>query len=102
MALKFTRNLRPAVTVFDCMDELSAFAFAPPELLLLESELLGRADLVFTGGRSLYEAKRKRHPDVSMPSEQRRRRSLLRARAATSVIPPTRPGLRVPASASAA
>jgi len=64
MALPFTRHLDPAVTVFDCMDELSAFAFAPPALLDLETELLDRADLVFTGGQSLYEAKRQRHPRV--------------------------------------
>ena len=48
--------------VYDCMDELSAFRFAPPELLRREEDLLRRADLVFTGGRSLYEAKRDRHP----------------------------------------
>ena len=46
------------------MDELSAFRFAPPALLALEEELLGLADLVFTGGHSLYEAKRARHADV--------------------------------------
>jgi glycosyltransferase involved in cell wall biosynthesis len=46
------------------MDELSAFRGAPPGLLRLEQALLDRADLVFTGGRSLYEAKRDRHPRV--------------------------------------
>ena len=30
----------------------------------MEAALLERADLVFTGGLSLYEAKRKRHPRV--------------------------------------
>ena len=48
------------------MDELSAFRGAPPRMLELESELLSRADLVFTGGRSLYEAKRDRHARVSL------------------------------------
>jgi len=66
MALAFTRSLRPLVTVFDVMDELSAFAGAPPQLAELEAELFERADLVFTGGRSLYEAKRDRHPDVHL------------------------------------
>nr|WP_277923773.1 UDP-galactopyranose mutase [Sphingomonas sp. TREG-RG-20F-R18-01] len=46
------------------MDELSAFRFADPALLEREARLLARADLVFTGGYSLYEAKRERHRDV--------------------------------------
>lgn len=58
MALPFTRHLDPMLTVYDCMDELSAFKFAPPALLELEKELLSKATLVFTGGRSLYEHKR--------------------------------------------
>ncbi|MGN7786165.1 glycosyltransferase family 1 protein [Niabella sp. 22666] len=58
MALLFSRHLEPILTVYDCMDELSAFKFAPPALLELEKELLTHATLVFTGGRSLYEHKR--------------------------------------------
>jgi glycosyltransferase involved in cell wall biosynthesis len=64
MALAFTGALRPLVTVYDCMDELSAFRGAPPALVRRERELLRRADVVFTGGRSLYEAKRQLHPNV--------------------------------------
>jgi UDP-galactopyranose mutase len=64
IALQFTRHLRPRATVYDCMDELSAFRGASPLLRGLEVELLSRADLVFTGGQSLYEAKRGRHPRV--------------------------------------
>ena len=64
MALGFTDHLEPLATVYDCMDELSAFAAAPPEMLARESELLARANLVFAGGQSLYEAKRGRHPRV--------------------------------------
>ena len=64
MALEFTRDLSASAIVFDCMDELSAFAGAPRELLALETELLARADLVFTGGQSLYEAKRNRNRRV--------------------------------------
>ena len=52
--------------VYDCMDELSAFRGAPPGMLEMERRLLARADLVFTGGRSLYEAKRGRHPAVHL------------------------------------
>lgn len=64
MALPFTQHLAPRAVVYDCMDELSAFANAPPELVAWEAKLLERADVVFTGGRSLYEAKRGRHPEV--------------------------------------
>ena len=61
MALDFAAHLKPDLTVYDCMDELSAFHSAPPRMLELEQALLNRADLVFTGGRSLFEAKRNRH-----------------------------------------
>jgi len=64
MALSFSRHLRPLAIVYDCMDELSAFAGAPPALREREAELMVRADLVLTGGQSLYEAKRDLHPNV--------------------------------------
>jgi glycosyltransferase involved in cell wall biosynthesis len=64
MALAFTAHLEPEVVVFDCMDELSAFKDAPPDLLAREQLLLQSADLVFTGGQSLFEAKRDRHHDI--------------------------------------
>jgi UDP-galactopyranose mutase len=64
MALPFTRQLTAQAVVFDCMDELSGFAGAPPEMKKLERELLACADLVTTGGRSLYEAKRSLHHNV--------------------------------------
>jgi UDP-galactopyranose mutase len=64
MMLRWADRLEPNVIVYDCMDELSMFRGAPPELLEREKELLERADLVFTGGQSLYEAKRDRHPAV--------------------------------------
>ena len=64
MALGFTGELTPQATVYDCMDELSAFRGAPPELRERERQLFTRADAVFTGGISLYEAKRAQHPNV--------------------------------------
>jgi UDP-galactopyranose mutase len=64
IALGFAEHVRAAVVVYDCMDELSAFHGAPPELRLQERRLFARADLVFTGGQSLYEAKRAHHPRV--------------------------------------
>lgn len=62
MALAFANGVAARVTVYDCMDELALFAGASPRLLLLEKRLLKHADLVFTGGRSLQEAKMRRHP----------------------------------------
>ena len=64
MALDFTRHLRPLAVVYDCMDELSAFKNAPECLKHRERELFKTADLVFTGGQSLYEAKRDQHHSV--------------------------------------
>ncbi len=63
-ALAFSDHLKASLTVYDCMDELSAFAGADPSLPAREQALLRRADLVFTGGQSLYEAKRRHHRDV--------------------------------------
>ena len=64
MMLPFSRHIDADVTVFDAMDELSKFKFAPTKLLELEQELIDLADVVFTGGSSLYEAKKDRHPSV--------------------------------------
>ncbi len=64
MATAWTRHLIPRATVYDCMDELANFTGAPRELVERERELLARADVVFTGGQSLYESKRDRHSNV--------------------------------------
>jgi UDP-galactopyranose mutase len=64
MALPMADKLEPEGIIFDCMDELSAFKHAPQELLDQESALFKAADVVFTGGRSLYNAKKSRHPNV--------------------------------------
>jgi UDP-galactopyranose mutase len=64
MALDFSQHLKPLATVYDCMDELSAFKGASPHLKIREQQLFARADLVFTGGQSLYEAKRNQHRSV--------------------------------------
>ena len=61
MSLLFTEHLDARVTVYDCMDELSAFMGAPAQLLDMERQLLARADVVFTGGVSLWEVKQRQH-----------------------------------------
>jgi glycosyltransferase involved in cell wall biosynthesis len=50
--------------VYDCMDELSQFRFAHPDLVRRERLLLANADVVFTGGYKLYESKRRYHDNV--------------------------------------
>lgn len=64
MALPLAIHIRPALVIYDCMDELSGFRDAPAELVERERQLFAQADLVFTGGQSLYEAKRRLHPAV--------------------------------------
>ena len=64
MMLPLSRHIEASAVVYDCMDELSAFKFAPPEMTQLEAELMSRADVVFTGGYSLYEAKQGRHDNI--------------------------------------
>jgi UDP-galactopyranose mutase len=64
MAIPVSDHFNPIMVVYDCMDELTAFKFAPQSLRDRENELFKKADLVFTGGYSLYEAKKHKHPDV--------------------------------------
>lgn len=64
MSLPIAADVEPSLVVYDCMDELSAFRGAPPTLRERERELFARADLVFTGGQSIYEAKRAHHRSV--------------------------------------
>jgi UDP-galactopyranose mutase len=64
MALPLLQELTPRCIVYDCMDELSAFKNPPPHLVEHEDALLKRADIVFTGGPSLYKAKKHRNPHV--------------------------------------
>jgi glycosyltransferase involved in cell wall biosynthesis len=64
MAVPLGAELTPRGVVYDCMDELTAFKNAPRQLVQRENALFKMADLVFTGGRSIYNAKCSRHPDV--------------------------------------
>ena len=64
MALEYSDHLHPKLIIYDCMDELSAFKFADPDLKKYEALLFEKADLVFTGGYSLYEAKKHLHKNI--------------------------------------
>jgi UDP-galactopyranose mutase len=84
MMLGFSRHLPAICTVYDCMDELANFRFAPPELLDRERELFALADVVFTGGYSLYEAKRLKHGNLHPFPSSVDRRHFAQARLATA------------------
>ncbi len=59
----FAGRLNGRAIVYDCMDELSLFRGAPPELVRRERELLAAADVVFAGGPRIWEAKRQLNPN---------------------------------------
>jgi Glycosyl transferases group 1 len=64
MAMAFSDHLSAEAVIYDCMDELSAFKFAPQSLVEYERKLLAKADLVFTGGHRLYQAKKAFHTNI--------------------------------------
>jgi glycosyl transferase family 1 len=96
MALGYSSGLAPAAIVYDCMDELSLFRGAPPTLLEREAALLALADLVFTGGQSLYEAKRDRHTQVHAFPSSIDAEHFGRARALTSLPEPPDQAVAIP------
>jgi glycosyltransferase involved in cell wall biosynthesis len=60
----FLDSFDAAATVYDCMDELAQFRFAPPSLRQREELLISRADVVFTGGYQLFQSKSRYHSNV--------------------------------------
>ncbi len=64
MALTVGNQFSPTMIIYDCMDELSLFKNAPIELQERERELFQIADLVFTGGHNLYQAKKENHNNI--------------------------------------
>jgi UDP-galactopyranose mutase len=85
MALRWSDDLPAAAIVYDCMDELSAFRGAPPQLVSAELDLLRRADLVFTGGTQLFRSKRGRHHAVHRFASSVDHAHFAQARRATTV-----------------
>ena len=64
ITLGLNHGLNAKSIVYDCMDELSAFKNASPLLIEREDALFKVADIVFTGGPSLYQSKRVKHGNV--------------------------------------
>jgi len=81
MAVSFSKNFNPTLVIYDCMDELSAFNFAPPQLKEQENYLFSVADIVFTGGYSLYEVKKHYHNNIHLFPSSIDKKHFERARA---------------------
>jgi glycosyltransferase involved in cell wall biosynthesis len=60
----FLDGIDAAATIYDCMDELAQFRFAPPFLREREQMLISRVDVVFTGGYQLFQSKSRYHSNV--------------------------------------
>lgn len=92
----FAGQMGERLTVYDCMDELSKFRGAPPEIRKRERELLARADLVFTGGRKLYDSKSRFHNNCHFYGCGVDAEHFGRARATQTAIPPEIAALKRP------
>jgi UDP-galactopyranose mutase len=66
MAQGFIDALAPANVIYDVMDQLSAFKGAPVEIVARDRAILRRADIVFTGGASLYRDKAPHNPNTHL------------------------------------
>ena len=64
MAIPFSLKLNPRMVIYDCMDELSCFKDANPDISKNEDKLLKQADVLFTGGYNLYEYKKDKHSNI--------------------------------------
>lgn len=85
MSLPFLEVLSfPDLIIYDCMDELAAFKGAAPNIKEQELLLLEKSDLVFTGGQTLYEAKRKLHNDIYPFPSSIDKNHFMKARSAVS------------------
>lgn len=82
--------------VYDCMDELAQFRFAPSELVHRERFLLARADVVFAGGRALAESKARFHDNVHFFGCGVDAEHFSKAHDRTTVVPAPLAALRAP------
>jgi UDP-galactopyranose mutase len=97
MAVRVAKALHPEAIVYDCMDELSGFLGAPPEIRAMDKEMLAAADVVMTGGPSLWKAKRERHSFVHcFPSSVDVEHFAIAAKGKESNDPPDQRGLPRP------
>ena len=84
----FAGQMEEQAIVYDCMDELSKFHNAPPEILEREAVLLDQADVVFTGGRKMYESKVKANANCHFYGCGVDNDHFGQARRAETIVPP--------------
>jgi glycosyltransferase involved in cell wall biosynthesis len=84
----FAGEMNEILTVYDCMDELSKFRCAPPDIARRETDLLAQAQVVFTGGRKLYESKRRHNENCHFYGCGVEGEHFGKARSETTQIPP--------------
>ena len=60
----FLGQFGAVAVVYDCMDELANFRFAPADIAERERFLMAKADVVFTGGYQLFQSKSRYHHNV--------------------------------------
>lgn len=87
MALQFTQHVKFDCVIYDCMDELSGFKGAPSNISELEKILMQKADIMFTGGQSLFQAKKDQHHNIHAYSSSIDRQHFARARDAVTIDP---------------
>ncbi|HLM33348.1 MAG TPA: hypothetical protein VK285_04710, partial [Gaiellaceae bacterium] len=66
MAYNLAQSIPHEILVYDVMDDLASFKGAPPGLRFAQQQALHVADVVFTGGRSLYGSVAPYRPDAHM------------------------------------
>jgi glycosyltransferase involved in cell wall biosynthesis len=92
----FAGHMGEIATVYDCMDELSQFKGAPPEIRKREAELLAKADVVFTGGRKMWESKSRHNTNCHFYGCGVDLAHFSKARSPQTVVPPDIAGLPKP------
>lgn len=92
----FLGQMGEVLTVYDCMDELSKFRCAPDGIVERERRLLERADVVFTGGRRLFESKSQFHDNCHFYGCGVDGEHFGKARLAQTEVPADLAGLRQP------
>jgi glycosyltransferase involved in cell wall biosynthesis len=92
----FLGEFGATMVVYDCMDELANFRFAPPDIGQRERYLLKHADIVFTGGYQLFQSKSQHHPNVRFYGCGVDVAHFGRARDELTVVPPELASLRKP------
>lgn len=60
----YAGHLGECMIVYDCMDELTQFDGAPPEMVARERELIRLADVIFCGGRKMRDKRLPQNPNT--------------------------------------